>query len=155
MSLAQGLLSVARVYSSSFLGTCRAQIQQLNFLIEGCTHTPQRADCDTWTDADARRAQRGWSTNMSDGGPNSVPVGPPHQGCSGAALGQLWASKQRRTRRLYGFTDLRGHLINRGGCGHGSANQNVAGIRKTLHNTQLLNTLRMTYIALMTCMSAP
>ena len=74
------------------------------------------ADGDTWTDARTPNGPKGgWSTNMSDGGPNSVPVGPPHQGCSGAALGQLWASKQRRTRRLYGFTDLRGKPAEGGG----------------------------------------
>ena len=71
------------------------------------------ADGHTWTDAD--RPKGGWSTNMSDGGPNSVLCVPPHQGCSGAALGQLWASKQRRTGRVYGFTDLRGNQEEGGG----------------------------------------
>jgi len=31
-------------------------------------------------------------------------------------LGQLWASKQRKTRRFYGFTDLRGNRAEGGGA---------------------------------------
>ena len=51
----------------------------------------------------------GWS--------KSVPLCPFHQGCSGACLWPLWASKQRKTRTMYGCTIFRG-IPARGGGVH-------------------------------------
>ena len=50
------------------------------------------------------------------GSSKSVPVCPPDQGWSGAALGLLWASNRRITRHLYGCTDLRGNREEGGGA---------------------------------------
>ena len=62
-------------------------------------------------------ARRGCRVTQPDscGWSKSVPLCPFHQGCSGACLWPLWASKQRKTRTMYGCTIFRGIPARGGG----------------------------------------
>ena len=69
-----------------------------------------------------------WSTNIvCDPDAKGLYFCSSRQGGSEAIFGCSGLQNQKKTRRFYGFTDLRGMRLDRGRCSHATDNQNVAG----------------------------